>query len=188
MNNFYLVGELYLLPVLHKLYRLQPERWKNVTARGEINSPEIGLGASLLLRSHGDITQDNWLKDLPISDTPVLDEWPAMQDLLGTSSTMIMNNPISQKLLTGKMGRAMMSRLDAGSTIFWHVDDGPYHERHARFHLPLITSLGCRLYSGSEDIHLPAGTLWYFNNKIRHSAANWGPFPRVHLIFEMEKT
>lgn len=175
------------------LHKLQPATWKGVAARGEVNRPEIGLGASLLLRGHDHITRENWLDDLPVVDLPELVKWKSMQALLARARKAIMADHAAlvrqtgKPLLSGEMARAMVSRLDPGSTIFWHLDDGPYHSKTARFHLPLVTNPGCIHYSGPESLHMEAGSLWYFNNHVRHSAANWGQSFRVHLIFEMRR-
>jgi Aspartyl/Asparaginyl beta-hydroxylase len=187
MNNFRAVVHLDTFAVMPRLHKLQPANWKGVTERGEYNVPEIGMGASIILRGHDPITKENWLDDLPIKETQTLTEWATMKSLLAKARKAIMNEPIAKQYLSGEMGRAMVSRLDPGSTIFWHVDDGPYHEKNIRFHLPLVTNPGCLLYSGPESMHVPVGLLTYFNNRVRHSAANWGQFHRLHLIFEMRR-
>ena len=187
MNNILPIVHLDTFDVLPKLHKSHPAHWMPVAERGEIMSPMIGLGASLRLRGHDPVTKENWLDDLPVQDRPILQEWPSMVRLLEQSRAAIMAQDVSQKLLTGDMARAMVSRLDPGSTIFWHVDDGPYHSRTARFHLALVTNPGCQMYSGTDTTHMTQGVLYYFNNHIRHSAANFGEFMRLHLIFEMYK-
>lgn len=195
MNNFRFVDQLDVFPVLPTLFKQSPANWAPVEARGEVGSEMIGLGASKLLRAHNDITRENWLEDLPVRDEPVLDTWKSMQRLLTQARKAIMNEHrkmlemgfLRKVELSGEMARAMVSRLDPGSTIFWHVDDGPYHNRTIRFHLPLVTNPGCLMYSGPESLHWEAGSLFYFNNKVRHSAANWGRQYRLHLVFEMYK-
>lgn len=196
MNNFRFITQLDVFPVLPQLYRTQPKTWKPVEARGELNNSVFGLGASLLLRGHAKITKENWLDDLPIEEHPALKgdgpkpydkPWESMRRLLTQAKKAIMTEPIARQYLSGEMGRAMVSRLDPGSSIFWHTDDGIYHDKHVRFHLPLMTNLGCYLYSQHESVHLEQGTLWYFNNRVRHSAANWGTISRLHLILEMRR-
>lgn len=190
MNNFRWVAHLETLAVMAQLHRLQPETWIGVPERGEVHHPDIGLGASLLLRGHEGITADNWLDDLPVGEQQTIEKWNSMKRLLRAAKDAVMTDHArlvgdGRALLSGKMARAMLSRLDAGSTIFWHTDNGPYHSRTARFHMPLVTNPGCTMYSGNEQLHMEIGSLWYFNNKVRHSAANWGSTHRVHLIFEM---
>lgn len=196
MINFRFVKHLDTFGVTARLHALAPHLWAGVPERGEVNRPEIGMGASILLRGHRDITHENWLHDLPLHDLeplvgagekPYDKPWRTMQRLLRQARDAIMAESIAKQYLSGEMGRAMLSRLDPGSTIFWHDDDGPYHSRHIRFHLPIVTNPGCFLYSGPEQLHLPAGMLTYFNNRVRHSAANWGDLLRVHLIFEMRR-
>lgn len=179
------IAHLETLPVLAQLFKLKPQDWQPVKARGEGRGEFYGLGASLLLRSHDPVTKENWLDDLPINETKELKGWFSMKKLLRAATQAIMAEPIAKQYLDGEMGRAMISRLDPGSTIFWHIDDGPYHAKHVRFHLPLVTNPGCNLYSGAESLHVPQGTLTFFNNKIRHCAANFGNAMRLHLVFEM---
>lgn len=185
MNNFRFVTQLDVFAVNAQLFKLKPADWKPVEARGETNNPMIGLGASMLLRAHAPVTKENWLHDLPVHDTRELEPWKSMQKLLAQARKAIMAESVGRQYLSGEMARAMVSRLDKGSSIFWHVDDGDYHERTVRFHLPLVTNPACIMYSGPESLHMEAGSLWFFNNKFRHSAGNWGPFMRLHLIFEM---
>jgi len=187
VRNFLAIAHLDTFDVVAALHRRHPKHWRPVAARGEVGHPEIGLGASLLLRGHEGITKENWLHDLPVVDLPDLKTWPSMQLLLNQARDAVMANDIGKTLLSGEMARAMVSRLDPGSTIFWHVDDGPYHKRTGRFHAALVTNPGCFLYSQEEMQHLPQGVLAYFNNHVRHCAANWGQYPRCHLIFEMYK-
>lgn len=187
MSNILPIASLDTFDVLPKLHSSHPRHWKPVAERGEVMSEKIGLGASLLLRGHEGSTKENWLDNLPVIDRPALTEWPSMLRLLEQCRAAVMGQTISQNLLSGEMARAMISRLDPGSTIFWHVDNGPYHEKTARFHLALVTNPGCTMYSGLETMHMVQGVLYYFNNHVRHSAANFGEFMRLHLIFEMYK-
>lgn len=187
MQNFRWLGHLDYFHVLPQLYKTQPATWKPVAARGELNEPMYGLGASLLLRGHKDITKENWLDDLPVVELHALEPWKSMKRLLLRAKNIIMAEKIARDYLSGEMGRAMISRLDPGSTIFWHDDNGAYHDKHVRFHIPLVTNPGCIMYSGPESLHMEVGSLWYFNNQVRHSAANWGGTYRLHLIFEMRR-
>lgn len=185
MTNFRWVAHLDTLGVMPQLFKSDPKKWAPVEARGEGKGPMYGEGASLLLRAHSPITKDNWLDDLPVRETHALESWKNMQRLLERARRAIMAEATARQYLTGDLARAMISRLDPGSTIFWHTDNGPYHDRTVRFHLPLVTNPGCLMYSGPMVQHLDVGGLWFFNNKVRHCAANWGTAPRLHLIFEM---
>jgi hypothetical protein len=194
--NFRFITHLDTLPVMPRLFQSAPQNWPALEVRGERADPMIGLGASLPLRGHSPITEENWLEDLPVKDLPPLlggdpkpfvNSWDSMKRLLSQARKAIMADETARQYLSGKMGRAMISRLDPGSTIFWHDDNGPYHEKHVRFHVPLVTNPGCIMYSGPESLHMEVGALWFFNNRTRHSAANWGKHYRLHLIFEMRR-
>lgn len=185
--NFRYITHLETLAVLSHLHKLQPSTW---TGGDEIN--DAGAGPSLLLRGHENATAENWPDDLPVIELPELEKWKSMQALLSRARKAVMqdHDALTVKvglapLLSGRMARAKVSRLDAGSTVFWHVDEGHYHSKTARFHLPLVTNPGCTLYSGNEQVHLPVGALWHVNNHAMHSEANWGMGYRVHLIFDM---
>lgn len=187
MQNFLGITHLDVLPVLARLHKLNPPTWKPVEARGETNNPVIGKGASYLLRGHDKITKANWLEDLPVKDLPELLQWASMRQLLDEAKRAVMATDLAKALLTGDMARAMISRLDPGP-LFWHVDDGPYHARTARFHVALVTNPLCKLYSLTEDMHVPVGMLVWFNNHVWHCATNFSPNPkhyRLHLVFEM---
>lgn len=185
--NFRFVTHLDTMAIMPRLVKLAPANWKPIEARGEMNNELYGKGASLLLRAHSPITRENWLDDLPLHETPDLEQWSTMKRLLAQARKAIMAEQVSRQYLSGDMGRAMISRLDAGSTIFWHDDNGAYHDRHIRFHIPLVTNPGCLMFSAHESLHMQIGALWYFNNRVRHSAANFGRSQRLHLIFEMRR-
>ena len=186
-RNFLFLRQFDVSPVIPRLLKSNPESWPGLAARGETGNPLIGLGASVVLRGHDNITEENWLDDLPVKDVGTLEEWPTMKRLLGEARDTIMAHPIGQQYLSGIPGRAMISRLDPGATIFWHDDNGPYHQRNVRFHIPLITNLKCLSYAQEEVIHMPAGCLHWFNNRVRHSSANFGDSYRYHVIFEMRR-
>lgn len=191
MNNFIFITHLDVLPVMPRLAKLKPETWPGRPERGETGNPLIGLGASLFLREHDNVTEENWLDDLPVKDCGELPEWPTMRRLLAQARRAIMATPLGQEYLSGQAGRAMLSRLDArppvGNEIFRHIDDGPYHQRNVRFHIPLTTNPGCFSESGLDRVHMEVGSLWYFNNRVTHKSANLGHTHRVHVIFEMRK-
>jgi hypothetical protein len=79
----------------------------------------------------------------------------------------------------------MLSALTKQNAIMWHTDSGPYHSRHIRFHIPLVTNPLCNLQVQNEQVHMEVGSLWWFNNRFQHTATNFGQHLRVHLIFEM---
>lgn len=74
-----------------------------------------------------------------------------------------------------------------GACIFLHVDNTQHWDEHHRVHLPLQTTPAARLCVRGRFAHLPAGTLWAFDNSAPHGAINDGP-PRLHLIVDLPPT
>ena len=85
----------------------------------------------------------------------------------------------------GKLARAILARLPAGSRVYEHTDKGRLFESTHRFHIPLISNAGCKVRIGETDIHMEEGECWEINNLLRHSAVNLGVTDRIHLIFDI---
>lgn len=71
--------------------------------------------------------------------------------------------------------------------IFLHVDNTRHWDEHHRVHIPLQTTPAARLCVRGRFAHLPAGTVWAFDNSAPHGALNDGP-PRLHLILDLPQT
>lgn len=174
--------------MIAQLHKLQPHTWPGLQYRGEIGDSRLP-SRSLPLRAHNKPTLDNWLEDLPVHDTVTLEKWGSMKQLLGRARRHILAHPKLAQALdnAAPVSRAMLTVLAKEGVIAWHCDDGPYHEKHLRFHVPLVTNPYCTMYSANEQVHMNVGDLWWFNNRVPHCAANWGTVPRIHLIFEMRR-
>lgn len=187
MNNFRYITHLDTFAVVSQLFRLKPADWKGLEYRCEIGDERLPT-RSLALRGRSDYTMETWLEDLPLSDAPELEKWPSMQRLVRAARRAIQADQCGAWVdWAAPIGRAMITGLDPGGAILWHRDDGPYNSRHMRFHVPLVTNPLALMYSGPESLHMPVGSLWLFNNQIKHSAANWGDGVRYHLIFELRR-
>jgi len=55
----------------------------------------------------------------------------------------------------------------------------------ARFHLPLFTNRQATLVLDGERFHLKEGLVHLVNHGCIHSAANEGPEPRIHLVWDL---
>lgn len=138
----------------------------------------------IVLRGPDEPTPENWFQDVEHVDYPLLKEWVAARSLIAAAEI-----PIAQTLGVPApvLGKIMVVSLKAGGTIDWHVDEGAYAQNHMRFHLGINVSAGAWLYSGGEAQQIGAGNLVFFNNLTTHSAANFGPVPRIHLIIDVRK-
>lgn len=83
------------------------------------------------------------------------------------------------------IGRVRVVNLPAGQRVYPHVDRGNYYQQHERHHLVLKSSQGSWLKSGSEDIRMQEGELWWFDNRALHEAHNDGTEDRIHVIFDL---
>jgi len=177
MRNFLPATYLDTLDALAELHSRDPASWP---ARDVI-------GTSLLLRGPREFTPDTWLEDLPIEDLEALTEAPALTRLLAEAQRAIMADWKCRALLTGRIGRAMIWRLDGRTTIPWHIAEGPYHERTVRFHLPLVTNPRVLCYVQDETLHLTQGVLCHVVKGAPQSAGNFGNSMALHLVFDMER-
>lgn len=53
-----------------------------------------------------------------------------------------------------------------------------------RFHLPVFSNDSARVYLDNESFRYAEGNLYFFNHGCVHAAANGGPGPRYHLVFD----
>lgn len=193
MNNFRFLTHLETFAVVGQCHKMAPKTWSTMQARGEgmkVPCKRCQLPTrSLPLRCHATPDLDNWLEDLPVHDRPEFERWKSMQVLLKRARTAIMADPVLRSIVDPEapMGRVMVSLLPKQSYISWHQDNGPYHDRHLRFHIALVTNPLCFLHSGPEQLHVPVGTLVWFNNRASHCATNWGHSDRIHVIFELPR-
>jgi kumamolisin len=74
-----------------------------------------------------------------------------------------------------------------GKRIYLHVDDLPHWDRHHRLHVPLVTTPAARTCVAGGFLHLPAGSVWAFNNSVAHGTENLGP-ARIHLMVDLPAT
>lgn len=107
-------------------------------------------------------------------DMPVLATLPAIRRVLDEG-------------LPARARLAWLGDSPPGARIFLHVDNLPHWDVLHRVHIPLVTSPAARLGVEGRFVHLPAGTVWAFNNSRVHGALNGGP-RRIHLIADLPDT
>src|SRR6185312_4177278 len=163
--NFRHINFLDTFDVVAKLHKLSPHTWKGMTYRGEIGDSRLPA-RSMALRGHENPTLESWLEDRPVKDFDALAGWHSLQALLAEARKAILADPVvkANNFLDPDLpiGRVMISGLEPQGVITWHTDNGAYHDRHARFHIPLVTNPGCLMYSGPEAVHMNVGELRLF--------------------------
>jgi mannose-6-phosphate isomerase-like protein (cupin superfamily) len=79
--------------------------------------------------------------------------------------------------------RAAFFKLKPGGRVGTHIDDGKYYLLRDRYHLALQ---GNYMYHvGDEELIVPPGTFFWFNNKIPHGAYNFDDVDRISLVFDV---
>lgn len=82
-----------------------------------------------------------------------------------------------------KYRRCAFLSLPVGQEVGFHIDEGTYYLTKDRYHLSIM---GKYKYSvGSETITVEPGTLFWFNNKMLHSAVNVGDTERITFVFDV---
>lgn len=104
-------------------------------------------------------------------DAPVLADMPRLRACLDSAF------PVPAEL-------AWIGASPHGARICVHVDNTAHWDEHHRVHVPLRTSPAAKLCVAKRWLHLPAGSLWAFNNSRPHAAANDGPL-RLHLMVDL---
>ncbi|ACY14960.1 aspartyl/asparaginyl beta-hydroxylase domain-containing protein [Haliangium ochraceum] len=104
-------------------------------------------------------------------DQPVLQRLPLLRAFLDSAF------PVPARL-------AWLGLSPPGARIFLHRDNTHHWDEHHRVHVPIETTPDARLCVAGRFVHMPAGTVWAFNNSRPHGAINRGP-ARIHLMLDL---
>jgi len=84
----------------------------------------------------------------------------------------------------GETCRIMLAKLKAGKQIALHVDGMPSADIPHKIHVPLVTDPDVHFLAEDNAIHLPRGSAFEVNNKVKHGGRNNSSSDRIHLIFD----
>ena len=82
-----------------------------------------------------------------------------------------------------KLRRCGFLALPVGQTVGTHIDEGSYYLTKDRYHLSIQGKYEYNV--GDERIIVEPGTLFWFNNKLPHSAVNIGDNIRITFVFDV---
>jgi hypothetical protein len=85
----------------------------------------------------------------------------------------------------GKVGRVIVPRLKANTSITKHTDQGGYLSVVRRHHIAITTHPDVRFTVGKEEKYLEPGVIWEINNMKMHRAVNGSEIDRVHLLIDI---
>ncbi len=131
-----------------------------------------GLKVATLLNHTGEQANFDYHDCVSPNATPLLKKLPSLHNFLKESGFKIMGS----RLL----------RLDPGTFLhehrdFVYLEDVPRY----RLHMPLVTNDQAFITSPGLNVHFKKGYLWKLDPKSTiHSACNFGPTPRIHLMLD----
>ena len=103
-------------------------------------------------------------------------EWKSLHILL-TKARKAIGSP-------EEIGDVAIVRMLPGQVTNWDADETT---DFLSFCIPLVANPNCRHYAREEMVHMPVGSLWWFNTEVTNSAANWGVDTAYNLIFDLRK-
>ena len=99
--------------------------------------------------------------------------WPPLTNVVG----IIRRHPRAKEM---ELGRVALELLKPAGIVPWERETTTWQ----RLHLAIVTNLAAMMHSGTQQIHMPAGSLWWVNLAWPTSEVNFGEFPRIHLTIE----
>jgi hypothetical protein len=145
-------------------------------------------------------TDGTYLLYLPNNAERMLGFWPETKAIgIDLIKLMVALEPSIKKLLplTG-ISNPVAVQVDIahmppvnGDTVI-HTDTRMVQRYARRYNIAIITNPGCYLYHNSYDLekdgvrdHIELGEMWELNNKIPHTAVNYGLTWRTHLVLDV---
>jgi hypothetical protein len=84
-----------------------------------------------------------------------------------------------------RLGRVMLTRLSPGHSIKPHSDGGDHAAYYERFHISLQCPEQALFRAGEEVVHMPPGSVWWFNNAVEHEVWNESTQDRIVMIVDI---
>ncbi|MEM9574073.1 MAG: aspartyl/asparaginyl beta-hydroxylase domain-containing protein [Pseudomonadota bacterium] len=151
---------------------LSDDVWLQDTSRQEIFSNVHGSTQTLVL-----LFCDGW----PAVNVETRSAW----DLLGEPALVVMKNVVSGSYKAGgRVIRAMVAKLPAGTVINRHYDAHPSFSAAHRVHVPLITHQDVNFLIEEKRVPLEEGFAYEIDNLRLHEVKNLSPIDRLHFIFD----
>ena len=169
-----LMSGLHVVPLV-KALKANKDLWKDITVRQQYEGSAHADTECIFIRGPAQLTPAAFFNQ---TDTI---NYPAQRIL---PEAMALVEDVCSHLNASRVGRVMIVKLKPSGKVREHVDEGRYADAFSRFHIVLQTNDWC--INGTDGVanHWEEGELWWFNHKLPHRAANSGPTPRVHLIFD----
>ncbi|MGZ3297462.1 MAG: aspartyl/asparaginyl beta-hydroxylase domain-containing protein [Asticcacaulis sp.] len=108
---------------------------------------------------------------------------PVMQQIASYYAKMAPARLVERAAADPYFVRAILVRLQGGTVIAPHYDNGYSLTRAHRIHYPVITNPKAIFSVNGVERHLKAGEIWEINNRRLHAVRNDGE-DRIHFIFD----
>ena len=171
-ENFKVLGNVDIQPVLDEYQKISEEDWERFTWRQDAN-PMHGASKSLAIIYDQDFRHFNTTKHEFYDKLNFGDIIKPMLDIL------------EKEYGKGYIVRAVLVKLPAGRDIKPHIDIGGSYNLSHRIHIPLICQSDKVEYVvEGESRYFDIGTMFELNNMRTHSVHNRADIDRTNLLFD----
>lgn len=173
MNNFQLVGQVDVFPLMHQLQR-HPELWNENDLR-TTHPGSAHTQASDIWVWFNDVTADvaNDIQTRPYRAWDVL---PAVRPLV---------LDLMRRVDGTQLGRVIITKLPPGAEITPHVDQGAPATFYRRYQIALKSLPGSLFHIADETVSFRDGEVWWINNRETHSVVNNSADDRIVVIVDV---
>jgi hypothetical protein len=84
-----------------------------------------------------------------------------------------------------RLGRVIINKIKPGGKIYPHADTAAHAEYYDRFHVVLKSQPGVIFRAGEEEIYMPIGSAWWFDNSQEHEVINNSCDDRIHMVIDV---
>jgi hypothetical protein len=84
-----------------------------------------------------------------------------------------------------RLGRVIINKMIPGGKIFPHSDGEAHALYYDRHHIVLQSTPGAIFRAGSDQVTMPTGSVWWFDNSQDHEVINNGSDDRIHMIVDI---
>jgi hypothetical protein len=151
-----------------------PEDWgsqKNIKDTEQLDSNKYTVTVDVLQLIMGGITKEGEY----VGNTEICNKTPAYKN-----HTEVLKFVFDR---FKKLRRCAFLSLPVGQIVGTHIDEGTYYLTKNRYHLSIQGKYEYNV--GDERIIVEPGTLFWFNNKLPHSAVNIGDNVRITFVFDV---
>jgi hypothetical protein len=185
MNHFQMIGSGVDVTPLLLAIRRRPELWKEDTYLRDYPQGPFGEIESIMLRfppKSVHETEEELQKHLSTFDQHENIDQPAYKTL-PEARPLVMN--LMHYVGGERLGRVMVNKIKPGGRIYPHADTPAHADYYSRFHIVLESHPGVIFRCEDEQVYMPTGSIWWFNNKLEHEVINNSAGDRIHMIVDI---